>query len=180
MGLDQPTATLIAGVFAAAGSTAVGVAAIFFGTRQARRGLELQRDERLWKQRDEVYQELERWLAGNRWPHEPHREPERWETSREMEARIRLYASDEVISAFERLTELADHVVVMAGQFERAREEGDEPGSAGFALTNPALSHGWKTWGDAKRSLDALLEELDEERTRLEAALRKIYRPRGD
>jgi hypothetical protein len=60
--MDQPTATLLASIIAASGSTLVGVAAVVFAWRQNVRTLMQQRrmaiEERLWQRREELYVRL--------------------------------------------------------------------------------------------------------------------------
>ncbi|MBA2952121.1 hypothetical protein GON03_19080 [Nocardioides sp. MAH-18] len=77
--MDQPTATLIAGVTAAVGSTAVGLTALFFAARNTSKTLNQQaaeadrgrahdwrraREQRLWDRRNDAYQALLEWLDG--------------------------------------------------------------------------------------------------------------------
>jgi hypothetical protein len=67
MPLTAATATLVAGVVTAAGSTAVGISAIVFAWRNMKATLRQQRqmatDERLWHEQRKFYQDLAEWLV---------------------------------------------------------------------------------------------------------------------
>jgi hypothetical protein len=64
--LNQPVATLVAGIVAALGSTGVGIAAICFAWLNTKATLTQQRamatDERTWQDRRAAYQEIAEWL----------------------------------------------------------------------------------------------------------------------
>ena len=100
--MDQPTATLIASIVTASGSTAVGVLALYFATRQNARTLEHQRrmamEERLAEFRSALYVEILQLILYQGDNQEA--DARLTEDLEKLAARVAAFASDEVEGMF--------------------------------------------------------------------------------
>jgi hypothetical protein len=181
--LPLSTATLIAGIVAAVGSTAVGVAAIIFAWRNMKATLSQQRqmaaDERLWVEQRKVYQELAEWLAAHHLAgsDDPLYQPDvlspyTSDPGQELEAKIRLFAIDSVATALSQLRGKAYFEIRVSQMFEAAMTSGGEFENHSFSKMMD-----WQHPNDAQRILDKARKEWDMVRQDLEIALRKVYQP---
>jgi hypothetical protein len=185
MAVDSGTATLITGIAAAAGSTTVGVAAIYFSWRSTRESLQQQQktasETRLWEEQRNVYQQLADWLATHpvAGSPDPLYEVDAFSTwtsdpGQEVEGKARLFAHGPVLDALKRVRDAAyleDKTAQLAGI---ARDHVNRGGN--FEESQGAQAFGWKGPGDAHRDLKPLRESWTKSRNDLENALREVYR----
>ncbi len=135
MALPLSTATLIAGIVTAVGSTAVGVSAIVFAWRNVKVTLRQQRliaaDQRLWEAQRKVYQELAEWLAAHHLAgaDDPFNQPNvllpyTSDPGLELQAKARLFAVDPIVTALSRLRDDAIVEAKLSKIFKNAIEYG--------------------------------------------------------
>jgi len=183
MALPLSTATLIAGIVTAVGSTAVGVSAIVFAWRNVKVTLRQQRllaaDQRPWEAQRKVYQELAERLAAHHLAgaDDPFNQPNvllpyTSDPGLELQAKARLFAVDPIVTALSRLRDDAIVEAKLSKIFKNAIEYGGM-----FEDYSLSKMMQWKHPNDAQRQLDKLREDWDAARQDLEIALREVYRP---
>lgn len=181
--LTSATATLVAGVVTAVGSTAVGVSAIFFAWRNMKATLRQQRqmaaDERLWAEQRTFYQELAEWLvdhhlAGSGDPlYQPNvLLPYTSDPGQALEAKARLFAADPIVAALLQLRD-SGYSEAKVSEIFKAAMTSDKP----FADHSLAKTMGWENPNDAQRELDRLRARWSDARRDLEEALRDLFQP---
>ncbi len=184
LALDQPTATLVAGILAAVCSSGVGIAAILFAWANTRTAFQQQRniaeDDRRWTQQHAVYQDIAEWLATHQLAgrDEPLVEPDQFanwtsDPGMQLEGKARLFASQSVEQALiaVRKKALLEQSLADMARHTRERVERGYP----FAESIFSESLEWKNPADAHRQLMEVREEWVIARANLEAALRDIY-----
>jgi hypothetical protein len=186
--LNQPTATLIAGIAAALGSTTVAVIAVILTWRNTRATLTQQRtmadDERIWQDQRATYLKIAKWAASHHLPDETFLEVEEIEElsawtadpGETLTAKARLFAVNEpVINA---LTDLhaywtTERLILETAEFLQGHEKLN---NGKFDDQQLAKMYGWKDLADARKSLHKPREAWAKARDRLENALSEIYR----
>jgi hypothetical protein len=182
--MDQATATLIAGVAAAAGSTAVGVTAIFFAWRNTRATLRQERvlaaDARLWSARDATHQQIADWLVAHPLvgSQDPLYEPNlfsawTFDPGPEIDGRAQILATEAVAASVRQIRALAyeenkiAHAATLVASYAA--------GGGAFEESELSRMFGWTGPADAHQKLSALRESWNAARTKLLTDLRDAY-----
>jgi hypothetical protein len=185
--VSQPTATLIAGIVTAMGSTAVGISAIAFAWHNMKATLRQERtmaaEGRIWEQRRAVYQELAEWLAGHHLAgsDDPLSDPADYLSShtedpgQELEAKVRLFGNDQVAAGVSHLREKAYAEDKILRAFKTAMAY---PGS--FEESSDSEKWHWKHPNDAQQLLNTKRQDWAASRQHLETTLREVYQPTQD
>jgi hypothetical protein len=185
-GLNQPTATLVAGLAASLGSVLIGALALFFAWRNTRATL---RQQLLMAERQEVarvesdaHKSIAWWLG----KHPVLREGEIFYSTSPFEAHLsvpgykllvkaRLYAADNVWELFLSMRDAAYYENELVRNVQLAIQSSlsnDKP----FGETSNAQAAGWESPNDASRDLRKLRDDWISDRTELEATLRQASR----
>lgn len=184
--LDQPTATLVAGVTAALGAVLVGVLALYFAWRITRATL---RQQLLLAERREVaraerdaHRAIALWLGrhpvlneGALFVRNPPFEPHLSVPNHRLLAQAGLSAADGVWERFLRMREIARLENELSRTAQGALESTQATGTA-FGETANAQAAGWASPQDAARTLQRLREDWVAARADLEATLRRTSR----
>lgn len=182
--MDQPTATLIAGVVAAAGSTTVGVSAIVFAWRNTNATLRQQRkladDARLWADRNATHQQIADWLVthplvGSEDPLYLPNPFSAWtsDPGPEIDGRARILATETVAAAIRRIRALAYEENKIAEAARRVMQYVADGGE--FEESSLSRTFGWTTPNDPHQRLSALRASWTAARDDLLADIRKAY-----
>jgi hypothetical protein len=188
-GLDQPTATLVAGVTAAAGSVLIGVLALFFAWRNTRATLHQQlllADRReVARVEGRVHLAVATWLGrhpvlreGEHFWSTPPFEPHLAVPSHKLLAEVRLFAADHVWELFAKMRELA-YLENELSRNARLAMDSSRDNDLPFEATSNAQAAGWTSPAEAARMLRELREDWVAARSELETTLRRASRREG-
>jgi hypothetical protein len=185
-GLNQPTATLVAGLAASFGSVLIGVLALYFAWRNTlatlRQQLLLAERQEVAKVEGDAHMSIALWLG----KHPVLREGELFYSASPFEVHLsvpshkllgkaRLFAADNVWEPLLRMREAAhleNELVRNVHLAMSSMQMNDKP----FGETLNAQAVGWQTPGDASRDLRELREQWVSARKELEATLRQASR----
>jgi hypothetical protein len=179
--MDQATATLVAGLGAALGSTLVGVAAIAFAWANTRATLKQQRalaeDARLWSARDATHRQVAEWVAAHPLvgSQDPLYEPQlfsawTFDPGSEIEGTAQVLATEAVADGVRTLRALAYEESTIAHAATLAIDAGGN-----FEDRELSKMFGWASPADPHRKLKELRTSWDGARAKLLKDLREAY-----